>query len=185
VGAAGGVAFGWFPLLAEIGQFLAVFLLRILVLAAPIVGLVMILYHRFAPNMLRALGRMLGAALFLTVGSTLYLMMLQAVLSLVHNPALQIIIMLVVMVLALVLVKPFKQLTGMVGGLVSAAGFEQMGNTVSSMHVPNPLDMGVSLQLCKPEVCQDRPIGFRSERTLKWVRSHRLRSVLTRTLPVG
>lgn len=124
--------FSYFPLMALLGQLAAMLILRLLVLCAPILALAMIVYQRAAPGIVRSLGKALSACVLLAVGSTGYLWALPAVVNGVKTPLLQMLIMLVITIIALVLIRPMRQITGMIGGIVHAAGLNYASHPIAS-----------------------------------------------------
>lgn len=127
-----GLCFAYFPLMALLGQLVGMLILRLVVLGAPVLGLAMIVYHRAAPGIARGLGKALSACILLAVGSTGYLWALPAVLNGVKTPLLQLVIMVVITVLAVVLIRPVRQITGMIGGIVQAAGLNYATHPMAS-----------------------------------------------------
>jgi hypothetical protein len=127
-----GLCFAYFPLIAQLGQLLGMLILRLLILFAPILGLVMILYHRAAPGIARGLGKALGSCLMLAIGSTGYLWVLPIVLKDTTNSFLQMVIMAVITIIAMVLIRPFRQITSMVSGIVHAAGLNYATNSTAT-----------------------------------------------------
>ncbi|MCE7007075.1 hypothetical protein LWC34_30235 [Kibdelosporangium philippinense] len=117
-----GLCFAYFPFIALLGQLLGMLILRLVILCAPILGLAMIIYHRAAPGIIRGLGKALASCVLLAVGSTGYLWALPAVLDGVRTPLLQMVIMAVITIIALILIRPIRQITGMISGIVQAAG---------------------------------------------------------------
>nr|WP_042186901.1 MFS transporter [Kibdelosporangium sp. MJ126-NF4]CEL17657.1 hypothetical protein [Kibdelosporangium sp. MJ126-NF4]CTQ91116.1 hypothetical protein [Kibdelosporangium sp. MJ126-NF4] len=127
-----GLCFAYFPLMALLGQLLGMLILRLVILSAPILGLGMIIYHRAAPGIARGLGKALASCVLLAVGSTAYLWALPAVLHGVKSPFLQMVVMAVVTIIALILIRPIRQITGMISGIVQAAGLNSAtGPTVT------------------------------------------------------
>nr|CTQ99258.1 hypothetical protein [Kibdelosporangium sp. MJ126-NF4] len=127
-----GLCFAYFPLMALLGQLAGMLILRLVVLSAPILGLAMIVYHRAAPGIARGLGKALTSCILLAVGSTAYLWALPAVLNGVKTPLLQMLIMTVITIIATVLIRPVRQITGMVGGIVQAAGLNYATHPMAS-----------------------------------------------------
>ncbi|MFC0112586.1 hypothetical protein [Kibdelosporangium aridum] len=127
-----GLCFAYFPFMALVGQLVGMLILRLVVLGAPVLGLAMIVYHRAAPGIARGLGKALSACILLAVGSTGYLWALPAVLNGVKTPLLQLLIMIVITILAIVLIRPVRQITGMVGGIVQAAGLNYATQPLAS-----------------------------------------------------
>jgi hypothetical protein len=127
-----GLCFAYFPLMAQLGQLLGMLILRLFILSGPILGLVMILYHRAAPGIFRGLGKVAASCVLLAVGSTVYLWTLPLVLKGADTPFLQMVIMAVITIVALVLIRPLRQITGMISGIVQAAGLNYTNNSTAS-----------------------------------------------------
>ncbi|HEX9336403.1 MAG TPA: hypothetical protein VF892_10980, partial [Pseudonocardiaceae bacterium] len=139
LGAARGLSFSLFPAIAEIGQWLGILLLRLLVLFGPILGLVIILNDKFAPGMMRGLGKALGSCLFLTVGATGELWLLKFVLGFNDMTIFQqLLLMAAITVIAVIVVKPMRQLQNIAGGITSAVGLQEAGDAIAGFRVPMP-----------------------------------------------
>ncbi|MFD1046245.1 hypothetical protein ACFQ1S_12105, partial [Kibdelosporangium lantanae] len=118
-----GFCYSYFPLMAELGQLFGMLILRLVILFAPILGLLMILYQRAAPAIARGVGKALASCVLLAVGSTGYLWVLPIVLKGTSNTFVQMVVMGVITITALILIRPLRQITGMISGIVQAAGF--------------------------------------------------------------
>jgi hypothetical protein len=128
-----GLCFAYFPLMAQLGQLLGMLILRLVILFAPVLGLLMILNQRAAPAIVRGLGKALGSCLLLAVGSTGYLWVLPIVLTGIQNAFLQMVIMGVITLIAMILIRPLRQITSMISGIVHAAGLNtQIGSPTAS-----------------------------------------------------
>ncbi|MBO0882391.1 MAG: DMT family transporter, partial [Mycobacterium sp.] len=132
LGALRGIAYTTFPIFAEFGQFLATALIRVLVITAPLLGLFMLLQHRMAFRLARGLGHAFGACLFLALGSVVYLLLVQAVLAANAPTFIQIMFLAIATLIALITVRPIQQMKTILGGMMTAAGMENAGNTVTN-----------------------------------------------------
>jgi hypothetical protein len=125
-----GLAYGLFQLLAKAGILLAQVLLRVLILAGPIIGLVALLYH----DVLRSVGRAAGAALLNVVVIAALAGMHTLMLTWLFNPArglpllTQMLLATLVTVVFFLVGKPVRRMwqmvelsVGTVGGAVPSA----------------------------------------------------------------
>jgi hypothetical protein len=127
VGAVRGICFAYLPLVTLLGQLLGMLILRLVILAGPVLGLAMIVYNRAGPGVARGLGKCLSSCILLAVGSTVYLWLLSTVLPNIQSAFLQLIVMGAITAITLILFRPIRQITGMISGIVQAAGLHSAG----------------------------------------------------------
>jgi hypothetical protein len=135
LGALRGFAYSWFPLTAEVGLVLGELVLKLIILTSSLIGLGMILSPEFGENFVKGIGRVLASLLALAVGSSAYLPVLAKITDSIPAPAIRLLALVGLTVVAIMLVRPFRQFYNILGGVISAAGSPERGEQVSSFRL--------------------------------------------------
>ncbi|MFC7344913.1 hypothetical protein [Saccharopolyspora griseoalba] len=152
------VAYGLFPLVAKLGLLLSMLVLRVLILAGPLLGGLAIVANGVLPKVFRALGGAVWHAFFFTLAAALHVVTLTWITAPERDSSewKQILIMLLVTIIAWVSVRPFDRM-------------RQMASAAVGARVPGPHELLLARQM-------------RYERRRRWARRARM---LGRILPSG